>query len=502
MAKKNQKFEESDKKEIVRLYLEEKLNPRQIAIKYECSQKKIRNVIDKSGVKKRSISEGIILSSNTFTDNEIKKIIRLYEEDKLNSIEIGQIINKSKSSIERAIKSYGDPSKYRDRSITDLNRRKITEEEGFKLKELYETDITITLRDLKKHISEDVTIHTISAAIKRAGGIVRDSHEAAIRKTRAFTDAEVEEFCRLQTEDGKSIREIAEIFNADYGTICRSIDLYGSKERQREVTFWDKQKILDYGRELVKDMEELPPHSVLEKNHSGWNAAIARYYEGGKFQLAIDLGIKPKQKNYSNISEINKKELCDLYRYGYTLRDLSFKFNIRRETCAQVLEESGIKRRDPGGGGDCMESVLASTGRYAITRECEYYIVGIKGYPEQIKPGISFDKEDRSSKSDGLYENEYLVKQLNSREEAFFLEESILAQTISYFDAPEELINDSWGGWTELRKMQPNELIRIFDYFYNELEDLGMWKFAATYVPMTQSQKEECERRAAKETNG
>ncbi len=30
----------------------------------------------------------------------------------------------------------------------------------------------------------------------------------------------------------------------------------------------------------------------------------------------------------------------------------------------------------------------------------------------------------------------------------------------------------------------------------------SLWKFAAFYVPMTQAQKEECERRAAEEGNG
>tara|TARA_E500000331_G_scaffold347052_1_gene386727 strand:- start:564 stop:716 length:153 start_codon:yes stop_codon:yes gene_type:complete len=46
------------------------------------------------------------------------------------------------------------------------------------------------------------------------------------------------------------------------------------------------------------------------------------------------------------------------------------------------------------------------------------------------------------------------------------------------------------------------ELEPIVNFFKQRIEFLGMWKFAATYVPMTQSQKEECERRATKETNG
>ena len=61
---------------------------------------------------------------------------------------------------------------------------------------------------------------------------------------------------------------------------------------------------------------------------------------------------------------------------------------------------------------------------------------------------------------------------------------------------------ETWHGWTELRKMELNELEIIIEFYRQKLTEMNLWEFAASYVPMTQAQKEECERRAAEEANG
>ena len=67
---------------------------------------------------------------------------------------------------------------------------------------------------------------------------------------------------------------------------------------------------------------------------------------------------------------------------------------------------------------------------------------------------------------------------------------------------PEDIWDRGWDGATEVREMNPDQLIDVFEYFHDQLEELGVWRFADNYVPMTKEQQEECKRRAAEEANG
>ena len=44
--------------------------------------------------------------------------------------------------------------------------------------------------------------------------------------------------------------------------------------------------------------------------------------------------------------------------------------------------------------------------------------------------------------------------------------------------------------------MDLDELIGIFDFYYEEYEVMGTWEFAANYVEMTEAEKDECLRRS------
>ena len=71
------------------------------------------------------------------------------------------------------------------------------------------------------------------------------------------------------------------------------------------------------------------------------------------------------------------------------------------------------------------------------------------------------------------------------------MEQAILEATLDCAECLEELLDIGWDGHTEVRQIAEEEVITVFNYFEIELELLGLWKFATTYVPMTQSQKEE-----------
>ena len=490
------KFTEEEKNTIINLYKNGK-NYRQISEDYSCSQQKIRKVINDSGTKKRTSSEAVHISRNNFTKNQINEVLRLYKEELLSSAKIAKKIQKPKSSVWKIIKRYCEPELYRDVEKSTKIKLKISDEEAKKLKRIYEEDINVTLKDLKKNLSSEITITTIASAIRRVGGELRDSLDAAAHKNRIFTDSEIEEFVRLQRDENKTISEIAEIFNADYGTVSRSIELYGGEEKLLSITYWNKEKIFEYAKNIIT-ADGLPNSEVIEKKHIAWRAAITRHYPGGMYQLQIDLGLKPKIHKYSTLNSSEIKKLCKLYIHGLTLRDLGIQFNIRRETAAALISDNDIEIRSPGGGGDCIESALEGTGKFNIKKSTVFYIAEIVNYPTQLKPGIAFDFSERASRSDHLYGDLIFLKEFPTRQDAFFVEEAILNETIFSSNPPQELIEKEWGGWTELREMEIDELINISEYYFEQWEELGTWKFASHYVDMTNLQKLECEKRSQK----
>lgn len=208
------------------------------------------------------------------------------------------------------------------------------------------------------------------------------------------------------------------------------------------------------------------------------------------YEVYQKLGLKPKVRS-SDLSEKDIEKICELYKFGFSLSDIEYKFNVPLAQIRNKITNAGIEIRSAGGF-DSMDIVLNKTGFHKTTKETCYYIVGINGYPGFIKPGIAYNLDHRSNRSCGFYGEEYLNKIFQSRDEAYFIEEAILRETISKHEIPEELAG--WDGRTEIRKMDPNALINIFDYYLNQLEELGKWEFAYLYVPMTEKERNQCKK--------
>lgn len=205
-------------------------------------------------------------------------------------------------------------------------------------------------------------------------------------------------------------------------------------------------------------------------------------------KLRDDLGIDQKISHASELDEATIIDVCELYRHGYTIRDLSLQFSVTLGYISKLLEDAAIPKRQ-GVTGDCIESVLSKTGAFKIERETYYYIFNINTHPGYLKPGISFDSDHRSSTSYGYYGEELYTKVFANRDEAFFLEEAVLIETSKFADCPEELIG--WVGFTEIRKMDLEDLKAAVEYYIEKLEELGKWQFALDYVPMTDKQRDE-----------
>ena len=128
--------------------------------------------------------------------------------------------------------------------------------------------------------------------------------------------------------------------------------------------------------------------------------------------------------------------------------------------------------------------------RFADQRDCSFYVFDLKlqGY---AKPGISLNVEKRA---DEVYGDLYLEKVYGTRAEAFLLEQAVLDATRGSASIPDLLAE--WGGRSEVRQMHVHDLVAISERLISEMEELGMWEFAARYVPMTAAQRAICQQRA------
>jgi Mor family transcriptional regulator len=191
----------------------------------------------------------------------------------------------------------------------------------------------------------------------------------------------------------------------------------------------------------------------------------------------------------------NKKEICHRYVQGESSDGLAASYRTSGETILRILREAGVETRVQGGYGDGVQQALDGTGHYAGLRECTFYLFSLARFKDtHCKPGISFDVEDRIRTSKGEYGEEFLRKELATRQEAFFLEQAVLHATRNAAQCPEVLRD--WAGSHEVRSLPPMEALLITECLLNEMEELGVWDFAALRVPMTAAQRIACQQRA------
>ena len=192
-------------------------------------------------------------------------------------------------------------------------------------------------------------------------------------------------------------------------------------------------------------------------------------------------------------------EVAKMYESGKYLREIAKHYKVSMNAVLTCLEKAGVDRRSPGGIGDSVQKVLRGEERFAKEEETEFYVYTMNGYDGLLKVGISNDSERRAKDSYGVYGENLLLTVLASREEAYFLEQAVLHATDEYFDPPQDLLDQNWAGWSEVRRMEEEPLLDLIDFYESQLDEMGIWDFAASYVPMTEAEKEECLSRAITE---
>lgn len=288
--------------------------------------------------------------------------------------------------------------------------------------------------------------------------------------------------------NGLSVNKIAkkyEITREKINTILKyeDVKLRTSEEANRAINPEDREKILELYKE-GKSME------FLSTKFSCSYTALFFLFD----KEEVETRTQEEQKWSHGLKENIEIELCEKYKLGRTTTSLEKEYGIEQTTIFRTLRRNNYEVRDQGNLGDSVQHALNQTGLYEFKKDTSFYIFDLINYPNYLKPGITFDVNERSKKR--WYKNLLFEQVFPTREDAYFVEQVVLYKTVRFWDCPDEIQNDfKWGGRDEVRLMELKDLENEFDFIYSLWEEEGTWLFAANHLPkslITEAERELC----------
>lgn len=484
-------FSDEQKEEIVSLYVNDRLSFQSIADKYGTSAAPIRNAIlelAKDKIRPTSI-KGQGAGSRTFNEEQEQEVIRLYRDELLSFDAVAERMGTSPQPIKNVIKRLAPEIV---RGTGDANKI-LTAGQEKEICRLYAEESLSTIKLGDMYGVSNKTIHYIlvnnDIPRRRRGGWKKKNPE------NTFTPEQEKQIC-VDYSKGESINSIRMRLGTHMVAIKDILSKRGIKRRPLKVNPED-----------ITVLSESEKHSIASEYQEGISArTLSSQYnispqrvnrilsENGVEQRDHSETCSLWERDYSlkNVQE----EVARMYESGKYLREIANHYQVSNNAVLTCLEKAGVDRREGSGVGDSVQKVLRGEERFAREEETELYVYTMNGYDGLLKVGISNDSERRAKDSYGIYGSNLLLTVLASREEAYFLEQAVLHATGEYFDPPQDLVDQNWAGWSEVRRIEEEPLLDLIDFYESQLDEIGIWDFAASYVPMTEPQKAECLSRA------
>ena len=461
------KFTNDQEQEIARRYAEgESLT--QLGKAYDVAPNTIGRLLKRHGVAARSNSE----ANGGIPVTQHAAVVKRYLEGE-NTYQLGKAYGVSDGTISKLLKSQGVAARSRLEARggipvsqhADVVRRYLEGKSTIQLGKAYGVAAP-TIRQLLKR--QGVTTRSNSEAL---GGIPVSHHADVVKRYL----------------EGESTLQLGKAYGVSNVTISNLLKRQGIAARS-----------ISEARGGIP----VTQHSeVVERYLEGENTAQL----GKAFGIApttIRSILKSEGVAMRSLSEVqggipvtHHADVVKRYLEGENTYQLGKAYGVSNGTISRVLERAGIERRSDGGGGDSVQHAIDGTGRHSQPRECEFYLFELARYSDtHCKPGIAFDTDSRAGLGKGEYGAEVLRLVFATRAEAYFLEQAVLDATRGAADCPADF--DGWIGASEVRAMPAEDMVPIIERLVDELEELGLWEFAAAYVPMTAAQRVTCQQRA------
>ena len=275
---------------------------------------------------------------------------------------------------------------------------------------------------------------------------------------------------------------------------------------------WDRQRVIDTAKELIKKYSDLPTQDWLNENgYKDFVGGAFRNYEGGITQLRFDLDLQFgkgtilwNQKLINLYAERLVEDLGDIPHPTALINDghNGFYQALNKHYAGgyeQLREDLKLPFLTKTHGGDTIQEAIEGN-LYKNDLETDLYAYKLKNFKGYQKVGIATRHELRAKK-DSEYGELIAVWQRPSRTDALFLECAILDQTRTYEEAPLKLLEDNWHGYTEIRKIDPDYLIENIQFFVDLINDLGAWQFALNHLNLNLKQIEKIKQKITTKSN-
>lgn len=443
---------------------------------YGVGQGVITRILKENGVTIRKASD----LRKAFTKEQEKEVIEKYKRGMTAKEIASQYGLRSGVAVLKILKNNG----FNPQDDKFERNKKLSEEQKKEIALEYANGTTAQ----KLAIQYGVSHPTIKKALQEKQVKVRSYSESQ----GGLKDDEIKELIGLY-KDGWNTVQLGEKYGIGDGTVGRYLYRAGVQKRtwsEARGGLSDKQK-----EEVVKRYLDGETSVDIAKEYNVFYGTILRAVK----ESGNEIRTQSESKIMMVERQLDIDDIVGRYIKGESALSIACDYPVTDAAIRSLLVRRGVEIRDKGTWGDSIRNILDGSGNYCTQRETEYYIFNLNGFPGILKPGIAHDSEKRKRVSSGYYSNSILVQGYKTREEAYLLEQAILDQTSQYAVRPQELEDIGWEGIGELRFIEEDSMISIFEFFNSELEELGVWEFASAYVPMTEAERQECLKRSRSE---
>lgn len=140
-----------------------------------------------------------------------------------------------------------------------------------------------------------------------------------------------------------------------------------------------------------------------------------------------------------------------------------------------------------------LYSLLLSPKRWGSERDAIVYLFRLARFTDHVKIGIT---TNIAARIDDEYGDFVCYWPMPSKFHALLVEQASLGDTSMEIHCPTDLRVDKWPGNTEVRRVENQVAISLIQFYVDELERLGVYKFILSYLDPSDAVREICETNA------
>jgi hypothetical protein len=136
-----------------------------------------------------------------------------------------------------------------------------------------------------------------------------------------------------------------------------------------------------------------------------------------------------------------------------------------------------------------LYSMLLEPKRWGLNSKSVVYAFKLAKFPDYIKIGISANIKNRINEEYGDF---IAYWHMQSRFQAFLVEQAALIDSSLHAECPEILKEESWAGWTEVRKSNNSSVVKVIQFYVDALTEQGEHRFILNYLKPSDAERELC----------